>query len=126
MERPTCRTAIMLKTGLEWLKLLIVSLITILAWQVSRGAEKPVPGPNAEWHAFITMMSADTDDRLVEQEYSGSNEPFEAYDSPVDCIQNVIQLLPPPQLGHTKLLVNCRIVPPSGELKPALLRRRRR
>jgi len=115
----------MLKTGLEWFKLLIVCLIAILAWQVSRGAEKPVPGPNAERRAFITMMSADTDDRLMEQEYSGSNEPFDAYDSPVDCIQGVIQMLPPPQLDHIKLLVNCRTVPPSGELKPALLRRRR-
>jgi hypothetical protein len=115
----------MLKTGPEWFKLLIVCLIAILAWQVSRGAEKPVPGPNAERHAFITMMSADTDDRLMEQEYSGSNEPFDAYDSPVDCIHDVIRMLPPPELDHIKLLVSCRIVPPSGVLKPALLRRRR-
>jgi hypothetical protein len=110
----------MLKTGLEWLKLLIVSLIAILAWQVSRGAEKPVPGPNAERHAFITMMSVDTDERLIEREYSGSNEPFDAYDSPVDCNQKLIQTLPPLRLDHVKLLVNCRIVPPSEELKPAL------
>jgi hypothetical protein len=110
----------MLKTGLAWFKLLIVSVIAILAWQVSRGAEKPVPGPNAERHAFIMMMSADTDDRLLEQEYSGSNEPFDADDSPVDCNQKVIQTLPPPRLDHIKLLVACRIVPPSGEPAPAL------
>jgi hypothetical protein len=110
----------MLKTGLEWLKLLIVSLIAILAWQVSRGAEKPVPGPNADRDAFTTMMSADTDDRLIEREYSGSNEFFDADDSPVDCNQNLLQTLAPLRLDHIKLLLNCRIVPPSEELKPAL------
>jgi hypothetical protein len=113
----------MLKTGLEWFKLLIVSLIAILAWQVSRGAEKALPGPNAERHAFITMMSADTADRLLEQEYSGSNELFDADDSPVDCNQNVIQTLPRLQLDHIKRLVACRIAPPSGELDLALRRR---
>jgi hypothetical protein len=115
----------MLKTGPERFKLLIVCLIAILAWQVSRGAEKPAPGPTAEWHLSITMLNAHTGDGFMEQKYSGSNEPFDAYDSPVDCIRGVIQMLPPPQLDHIKLLVNCRIVPPSGELKPALLRRRR-
>jgi hypothetical protein len=113
----------MLKTGLEWFKLLTVSLIAILAWQVSRGAEKPVLGPNAERHVFVTLMSSDTDDRLMEQEYSGSNEPFDAYDSPVECNQKLIQTLPPLQLDHIKLLVNCRMVPPSEELDPALRRR---
>jgi hypothetical protein len=113
----------MLKTGLEWFKLLTVSLIAILAWQVSRGAEKPVLGPNAERHAFVTLMSSDTHDRLMEQEYSGSNEPFDAYDSPVECNQKLIQTLPPLQLDHIKLLVNCRMVPPSEELDPALRRR---
>jgi hypothetical protein len=113
----------MLRTGLEWFKLLIVSLIAILAWQVSRGAEKPLPGPSAERHAFITMMSADTADRLLEQEYSGSNELFDADDSPVDCNQNVIQTLAPLQLDHIKRLVACRIAPPSGELDLALRRR---
>jgi hypothetical protein len=82
-----------------------------------------MPGPNFERHAFITMMSANTADRLMEQEYSGSNELFDAYDSPVDCNQNVIQMLPPLQLDHINLLVACRIVPPSGELNPALRRR---
>jgi hypothetical protein len=110
----------MLTTGLAWFKLLIVSIIVILAWQVSRGAEKPVPGPNAERHAFIMMMSADTADRLMEQEYSGSNELFDTDDSPFDCNQKLIQTLPPLQLDHIKLLVACRIVPPSGEPAPAL------
>jgi hypothetical protein len=117
--------AIMLKTGFEWFKLLIVSLIAILAWQVSRGAEKAVPGANAERHAFTTMMSADTDDRLLEQEDSGSNEPFDAYDGPLDCNHKLIQTLAPLYLGHIRLLVACRIVPPSEELDRALRRRSR-
>src|SRR5947208_911691 len=106
MERPTCRTAIMLKTGLEWFKPLM-------------------PAPNAERHLSITMLNAHTGGGFMEEEDYGSNEPFDPYDSPVDCLQGVIQVLPPPQLAHIKLLVNCRIVPPSWGLKPALLRRRR-
>ena len=115
----------MLKTGLEWFKPLIVCLLAILAWQVSPGAEKPVPAPNAERHLSTTMLNAHTGGGFMEEEDYGSNEPFDPYDSPVDCLQGVIQVLPPPQLAHIKLLVNCRIVPPSWGLKPALLRRRR-
>ena len=115
----------MLKTGLEWFKLLIVCLIAMLAWQVSRGAERPFPVPQAKWHLFTTMLNADSGDRLMEEDDYGSNEPPDSDDSPVDCIQNVIQMLPPPPLDHIKLLVSCRSVAPSGELKPALLPRRR-
>jgi hypothetical protein len=125
MERPTCRTAITLKTGFGWFKLPIACLIAILAWQVSRGADKPAPDPGTEWHLSITMLNAHSGDGFMEEEDYGSNEPPESYDGPLDWRQDAIQMLPPPRLDHTKLLVNCRILPPSGELKPALLRRRR-
>lgn len=116
----------MLKTGLEWFKLLIVCLIAVLAWQVSRGTEKPEMVPRVKSHLFNTLLNADTGDRFMEQEDYGSNEPADGYDSPIDCVQHTTQKLPPPQLDHVSLLVSCRTVPASGELKPALLRRPRR
>ena len=88
-------------------------------------AAAQVPGPKAEWHLSITMLNAQTGDGFKEEEDYGSNEPPDVYDGPLDCLQGAIQVLQPPQLGHIKLLVNCRIVPPSWGLKPALLRRRR-
>src|SRR5260370_37573473 len=104
-ERPTCRTAIVLKTGLEWFKLVIVCLIATLAWQLSRGTENPELISRGKWHLFSTLLNADTGDHLMEQEGYGSNEPPDAYDSADDCLQDMIQVLPPPQLDHITLLV---------------------
>lgn len=75
----------MLRTGLEWFKLLVVCLIAILAWQVTVGAEEPVPAPQAELHLLNTMLNADTADPLIEQGYPGSNELFDGDVGSGDC-----------------------------------------
>ena len=113
----------MLKTGLEWFRLLIVCLIAILAWQVSRGAETPVPGSKAERHLSTTMLNAHGGDGLMED--YGTNEPPDDDVSPVDCAQAVSRRLPPFAPDHVNFLVSCSIAPASGELGPAMLRRRR-
>jgi hypothetical protein len=105
----------MLKTGLEWFKLLIVCFIATLAWQLSRGTENPELISRGKWNLFSTLLNADTGDRLMEQENYGSNEPPDAYDSADDCLQDTIHVLPPPQLDHITLLVNCTTVPPCAE-----------
>lgn len=115
----------MLRTGLEWFRLLIVCLIAIPAWQVSRGAEKSLPAPMAKWHLSPAMLNADGGDRFLEQEDYGTNDPPDGYDSPADCPQNVMQPFAPLQPDHIELFVSCRSVPPAEDLKPALLRGRR-
>ena len=91
----------MLRTGLEWFKLLAVCLIAIPAWQVSLGAEEPVAVPTAELHLLNTMLRADTADPVIEQGYPGSNELFDAdelfdgADSSNACGHDAIQTLPP-------------------------------
>jgi hypothetical protein len=83
----------MLRTGLEWFKLLVVCLIAILAWQVSLGADEPVAVPKAELRLLTTTLSADTADPVIEQGYPGSNELFDGDVGSDDCAHYAIQML---------------------------------
>ena len=89
----------MLKTGLEWFKLLTVCLIAILAWQVSLGADESVAVPKAELHLLNTMSSADTADPVIEQGYPGSNELFDGDVGSDDCAHYAFRMLPPQGTG---------------------------
>ena len=113
----------MLKTGLAWFRLLIFWLLAVLAWQLSRG-EEPMAVPRAEWHPVSTMLNADTADQVMEQEYAGTNEPFDGDDSIDACVHGAILMLAPPRLDHIKLTVSCSTDAASGKPKVVPLRRR--